>query len=205
MYIVFEWIVGTGKSTQSKKLVEHLKNTYPQKEVIHVREPGGTHIAEAIRTLAQGTEFAEDMDPICEAYLYAAARAQLLYTVVKPALDRGAIVVADRSVVSSLAYQGYAREVGVDKVWDINRQAIISCLPSIIFYLEGDIEHAISRTDDAKGDKFETMGTAFFEKVAEGYQKVSGIHIFKHAWQTIDAHGTVEEVFERIIEKIVVA
>ncbi len=203
MYIVFEGIVGTGKSTQSKKLVEHLQETYPTKEIVHVREPGGTHIAEAIRTLAQGTEFAEEMDPICEAYLYAAARAQLLYTVVKPALDRGAIVIADRSVVSSLAYQGYARGVGVDKFCDINRQAIISCLPTTIFYLEGDVEHSMARIDDA--DKFESMWVDFFQKVEEGYQKVSGIHIFKHARQTIDARGSVDEVFARIVERIVVA
>jgi dTMP kinase len=205
MYIVFEWIVGTGKSTQSKKLVQYLQTAYPHKEIVHVREPWGTSIAEAIRTLAQGTEFAEEMNPICEAYLYAAARAQLLYTVVKPALDRGAVVIADRSVVSSLAYQGYARDVGVDKVWDINRQAIISCLPSIIFYLEGDIEHALARTFDAHGDKFEKMGLAFFQKVAEGYQKVSGIHIFAHARQKIDAKGSVDDVFARIVEKLVIA
>jgi len=205
MYIVFEGIVGTGKSTQSKKLCAYLQETYPQKEVLHVREPGWTHIAEAIRTLAQGTEFSEEMDPICEAYLYAAARAQLLYTVVKPALDRGAIVIADRSVVSSLAYQGYARDVGVDKVRDINRQAIISCLPTTIFYLYGDIEHALQRTFDAAGDKFETMWVDFFKKVEEGYRKVADIHIFKHTRKAIDAHGTIDEVFARILEHIVIA
>ncbi|MEI7477210.1 MAG: hypothetical protein WCJ81_01350 [bacterium] len=88
MYIVLEGIVGTGKSTQAKRLVAYFKERYPDREVIHVREPGSTPIAEDIRHLAQGKEFAETMDPICEAYLYAAARAQLLYTVVKPARDR---------------------------------------------------------------------------------------------------------------------
>jgi dTMP kinase len=205
MYIVFEGIVGTGKSTQSKKLVSYLKETYPEKEVVHVREPGWTEIAEAIRTLAQWQEFAEDMHPICESYLYAASRAQLLYTVVKPALDRGAIVVADRSVVSSLAYQWYARNVGVDKVRDINRQAIISCLPTIIFYLEWDIAHALERASDATGDKFESMGEDFFKVVAEWYDKVSEIHIFKHARKTIDAKGSIDEVFGRVLQHIVIA
>lgn len=88
MYIVFEGTVGTGKSTQSKILVEKLQAQYPDREMIRVREPGKTPIAEAIRTLVQGTEFSEDMDPICEAYLYSAARAQLINTVVVPALAR---------------------------------------------------------------------------------------------------------------------
>ena len=74
-----------------------------------MREPGSTGIAEAIRKLAQGTQFDEAMDPICEAYLFAAARAQLLKTIVKPAVDAGGIVIADRSFISSLAYQGRAR------------------------------------------------------------------------------------------------
>lgn len=88
MYIVFEGIVGSGKSTQSRKLVEFLREKYGSEEVIHVREPGSTPIAEDIRHLAQGKEWEnEDMHPLTNAYLYAAARAQTLHTLVKPALD----------------------------------------------------------------------------------------------------------------------
>ena len=89
MYIVFEGIVGSGKSTQSKKLVEHLRATYPDREILHVREPGSTPIAEDIRHLCQGKEWEdEEMHPLTNAYLYAAARAQTLHTIVYPALDR---------------------------------------------------------------------------------------------------------------------
>jgi dTMP kinase len=106
MYIVFEGIVGSGKSTQSKKLVEFLRQNHPEKEIIHVREPGSTPIAEDIRTLAQGKEWEnESMHPLTNAYLYAAARAQTLHTIVKPALEKGNIVVSDRSFLSSCAYQ----------------------------------------------------------------------------------------------------
>lgn len=199
MYIVFEGIVWTGKSTQSKKLHEYLRQQYPDKEVIHVREPGGTDIAEAIRHIAQWQKFNEDMDPICEAYLYAAARAQLLYTLVKPAHDRGAIIIADRSVLSSLAYQWYARWVWIDKVLDINRQAIIDCIPDVVFYLESSIEHAIERTFDAHWDKFETMGHEFFEKVMQWYHKAAMLPVFQDRWYQIDAYGTIDEVFSRLV------
>ncbi len=198
MYIVFEGIVGTGKSTQSKKLYEYIQEQFPDKEVLRVREPGWTEIAEAIRTLAQWQKFAEDMDPICEAYLYAASRAQLLYTVVKPAKDRGAIIISDRSVLSSLAYQWFARGVGVEKVRDVNRQAIIGCMPDMVFYLESSIEHATERTFDANGDKFEAMGKEFFEKVTEWYHKAATLPAFRGKRHHIDAHGSVEEVFQRI-------
>lgn len=124
MYIVFEGIVGSGKTTQSKKLVEFLRNKYPDREVLHVREPGGTPIAEDIRTLAQAKEWDEPMHPVCNAYLYAAARAQSLHTVVEPALKQGKIVVADRSFVTSLAYQGEAQGLGFEKVLAINEEAV---------------------------------------------------------------------------------
>lgn len=98
-------MVGSGKSTQSKKLFEYLQEKYPERKIIHVREPGSTIIAQEIRLLAQSRVFEEDMHHLTEAYLYAAARAQLLNTVVKPTLEAGGIVISDRSFISSLAYQ----------------------------------------------------------------------------------------------------
>lgn len=132
-----------------------------------MREPGSTGIAEAIRKLAQATQFDELMDPICEAYLYAAARAQLLKTLIKPTVDAGGIVIADRSFVSSLAYQGRARGLGLDKVLAINHAAISDLLPDKVVYLDSEVKHALERTFDPEGDKFEQMGVEFFEKVKE--------------------------------------
>lgn len=99
-------MVGVGKSTQAKLLHQYFSNKYPEKEVLLVREPGGTPIAEAIRKTVQAMDFGEEqMHPLADVYLYAAARAQSLHSLVKPALEKGGIVISDRSFITSLAYQ----------------------------------------------------------------------------------------------------
>lgn len=104
MYIVFEGIVGSGKSTQSKRLENRFRNT--GMPVIRVREPGTSPISEEIRTLAQSRTWErEEMHPITNAYLYAASRSQLIHTIVTPSLQKNTIVISDRSYLSSLAYQ----------------------------------------------------------------------------------------------------
>ena len=106
MYIVLEGIVGSGKSTQSRRLVEFLREQHGTDMVVHVREPGSTPIAEDIRHLAQSKDWVDEvMHPLTNAYLYAAARAQTLHTVVAPALSAGKIVVSDRCFLSSCAIQ----------------------------------------------------------------------------------------------------
>lgn len=202
MYIVFEWTVGTGKTTQSKILTEHLKTQYPDKEVIWVREPGKTPIAEAIRILVQGTEFPEEMDPICEAYLYSAARAQLINTVVKPALERGAIVVSDRCFWSSLAYQWYAKSMGIEKIWEINSPIVSSCLPDMVLFFDMPIDIGMSRTFDGAGDKHELNGKEFFEKVHLWYLECLQDTRFAKKSIIIDALGTKEEVTQRILAQV---
>ncbi len=108
MYIVLEGIVGSGKTTQVKRLVEYFRSQ--GKSVVHVREPGTTPIAEDIRYLAQSKEWTDEkMHPLANAYLYAAARAQTVHTVVYPALERGDIVISDRCFLSSCAIQGEAQ------------------------------------------------------------------------------------------------
>ena len=104
-YIVFEGIVGTGKTTQSKKLYQYFKKQYPRKKIIWTYEPGDSEIANEIRKIVQGTNFNEKMDSICEAYLYASSRAQTLRTIIKPVLEKNGIVIADRSFITSLAFQ----------------------------------------------------------------------------------------------------
>jgi dTMP kinase len=201
-YIIFEGTVGTGKSTQAKRLYDFLKERYPKKQIILTREPGGDEIAESIRKLVQGTEFKQDMVPECEAYLYAAARAQSLRSVVKPCLDAGGIVISDRSYLTSLAYQGYAREVGIKKVLDINKEAIEGFSHGLILYIELDPEQGLKRTFDKGGDKFEKLDCVFFKKVQEGYKKISQMPQFKGNWVNIDGKGDKNTVFERIKEKI---
>lgn len=200
MYIVFEGIVGSGKSTQSKKLVEYLRAKYPDREVIHTREPGGTPIAEDIRTLAQVKEWDEPMHPVCNAYLYAASRAQSLHSLVGPALEAGKIVVADRSFITSLAYQGEAQGLGFEKVLAINSEAVKDTVPDKVIYMDIPVEISLSRTFDAVGDKWEKMGKDFFEKIVTGYHKASHLDMFAGKWGSIDAIGSQDEVFARILE-----
>lgn len=203
MYIVFEGIVGSGKSTQSRKLVEFLREKYGSEEVIHVREPGSTPIAEDIRHLAQGKEWEnEDMHPLTNAYLYAAARAQTLHTLVKPALDSWKIVVSDRSFLSSLAYQWEAQWLGFDTVLSVNRDAIEWILPDIIFYMDIDVETALSRTFDVAWDKWEKMWKTFFESIVRGYDKCEKLDFLKNRFIRIDARRNMEDISVDIYSKI---
>lgn len=201
MYILLEGIVGSGKSTQVKKLVEFFRSKYPDKNIIQVREPGSTPIAEDIRHLAQKKEWEnEDMHPLTNAYLYAAARAQTLQTVVKPALDKWNIVISDRSFLSSLAQQWYAQWLGIEKVFDINREAIWGIFPDIILYLDIPADVALSRIFDEYGDKWEKMGKEFFESIILGYEECEKLEIMKNRFIRIDASGDEKEVFGRIVE-----
>ena len=201
-YIILEGVVGTGKTTQANNVFEYLKNKFPDKKVVLTREPGGTEIAEAIRKLVQATKFEEKMDPICEAYLYASARAQLLRKLVKPVLDQGGIVVSDRSFVSSLAYQGYTRGIGINKVLKVNKTAIENTNPDLILFLELDPEIGLSRTFDKEGDKFEQENVDFFRKIEQGYIEVSQLPEYKGKWVNIDAKGDQDIVFNRIMQEI---
>ncbi|MFA5946014.1 MAG: dTMP kinase [Patescibacteria group bacterium] len=202
MYIVFEGLLGTGKTTQSKALVESLKARFPERKVIWTREPGGSDIAEAIRLLVQATPFNEEMDPICEAYLYASARAQSLRRVVKPVLNAGGIVISDRSFCTSVAWQGFGRGLGLETVLGINAKAIEGLLPDLVIQLELDPAMALARTSDARGDKFETQPLDFHERCAEGYKALARHPLLKDRWRVIDASGTTEQVQQTILETL---
>lgn len=198
-YIVFEGVLGTGKTTQSKMFKAYLEHRFAHREIVWTREPGGSEIADAIRTVVQATPFQETMDPICEAYLFAASRAHTLRTVIKPALERGAIVIADRSFLSSVAFQGAGRDIGIDTVLRINDVAVNDFLPDAILYLDIDPATGLARTSDAKGDKFESLPVAFSERCREGYLGLATHDRFRTRWQTIDASGSREDVFARIL------
>ncbi|MDP1743388.1 MAG: dTMP kinase [Candidatus Amesbacteria bacterium] len=195
-YIVFEGLAGCGKSTQSKLLVEKLKKRFPKRKIIWTREPGGTEIADAIRKVVQGTEYKEKMNYICEQYLYAASRAQTLRTIVKPILDKGGIVVSDRSFFTSMAIQGFGRDLGIPLVLKINEQAIFNMWPDLVIYLEINIRDSLNRTFDKSGDKFEKLGFSFYKKVKHGYSYLA--NKYPKIVKTVDGTGTIEEVSQRI-------
>lgn len=202
MYICFEWVVGTWKSTQSKKLVEYLQLNYPEREVVWTREPWWTEIAEAIRTLVQWTAFTEEMHPLTDVYLYASARAQSLRTIVKPVLDRWGIVVADRSFCTSLAYQWGSQWVGLDTVYEVNAVAVRDCKPDLIFFMDLDVQIGLSRTFDADGDKRERQKIDFFTAAHETYVSLWDYPPIKDHRHTIDASWSIEEVFARVLKQV---
>src|SRR5919205_3262104 len=145
MFVTFEGVDGSGKSTQAELLTDALRES--GREVVATREPGGTPLGEQIReVLLRG----DDASPWAEASLFAAARAELVERVIGPALDRGAVVVCDRYLDSSLAYQGIARGLGVDRVLELNLPAIRGQLPDRTFLLEIDPAEAAARLGDSR-------------------------------------------------------
>ena len=167
MFVTFEGVDGSGKSTQAGLAAAFLAEG--GREVVATREPGGTPLGERIRELLlDGPE----MSAWAEASLFAAARAELAERVIRPALARGAVVVSDRYLDSSLAYQGVARGLGIDRVLGLNA-AVEDLLPDRTFVLLVDEETAASRLGRRAEDRIEREGAAFRESVQEGFRAVA--------------------------------
>jgi dTMP kinase len=170
VFVTFEGIDGSGKTTQVALLQEAL--VAAGREVVATREPGGTALGEGIRELVL---HGVDMTPWAEACLYAAARAELVTEVIVPALDAGAVVISDRYVDSSLAYQGTARGLGLDRVLELNLNAVSGLLPEKTFLLTVDAETAAQRVAKSKLDRIEREGTEFMRRVDEAYRELAAI------------------------------
>ena len=166
-FITFEGCEGSGKSTQVKLLAAHLDRAgIPY---ILTREPGGSPIAEDIRRIILDGKNTEMCDE-CEAMLYAASRIQHLKEKVIPALEAGKLVICDRYVDSSLAYQGYARRLGLEYVADINKKAFELCTPDLTVFLNISPEKAFERKNGAdENDRMEKQGLEFHKRVYDGY------------------------------------
>lgn len=202
MYIVFEWVVWVGKTTQSKNLADRLQKKFPAREVVWIREPGSSEIAESIRNLVQAQKFDETMLPITDVYLYASARAQLLHWKVKTILSWWWIIVSDRSFITSLAYQWHAQWFWIDRVWEVNKLAVQGIIPDIVLFLDLDVHEWYARTFDAAWDKRERQPVDFFEKIYEWFQIIKKNDQYKGIRNDIDASWSVDEVQTRIISII---
>ncbi|AGK51810.1 dTMP kinase [Bacillus sp. 1NLA3E] len=200
VFITIEGPEGAGKTTIINMLAQHLESVgYP---VMQTREPGGIEIAEQIREVILATENTA-MDPRTEALLYAAARRQHLIEKVKPALESGAVILCDRFIDSSLAYQGYARGLGIDEVYTINEFAIEDMMPKLTLYFDIDPEQGLKRINQHKGrevNRLDLETIDFHQKVREGYQLL--ITRFPKRIQLIDASKSVESVFNQALIKI---
>lgn len=198
-FIAFEGIDGCGKSTQVTRLARVITERTGF-EVVLVREPGGTQLGERVRALLLDPATG-DISPEAEALLYAASRAELISEVIAPALERGAWVIADRFIGSSLVYQGVARGLGVERVRAANALAVGTHLPDLTLLLDLPVDVAVSRrsaTGEAP-DRIEQAGNAFMAQVADAYRSCASA---EQSWISVDADAPPDAVFEHVLAAV---
>jgi dTMP kinase len=190
MFVSFEGLDGSGKTTQLGLLADRL--TAEGETVVVTREPGGTELGEAIRDLVL---HGGNVAPWAEAALYAASRAQHVAEVIRPALERGATVLCDRYLDSSVAYQGVARGLGLDRVLELNLAAVGGLLPDVTFLLHVEAQVAGSRLTGHR-DRLEREDCSFHTRAAQGYAELAAR--FPERVVVLDAALPPEEIAERI-------
>lgn len=192
-FITFEGPDGCGKSTQVKLLADHCRNL--GYTVRLTREPGGPSISEKIRALLLDPENKE-MCARAEALLYAASRAQHVEQTIRPAVEDGEVVICDRFMDSSIAYQAFGRELG-DDVRIINEFAVAGMQPDLTFFLDIDPEKGLMRAaSHSKPDRLEQEKLEFHQKVYQGYQKIK--EIYSSRYVCLDAEQSIETIAEQI-------
>jgi dTMP kinase len=179
LYIALEGLEGCGKSTHTKRLGEHL-------DAVITREPGGTRIGTLLRAILADPENS-DLDRRTEALLMAADRAQHMAEVIKPSLAQGRHVVSDRSIYSTLAYQGYGRQLGTEALLSISTWALQDRLPDLVIYIDVPTDVLNARLAKRDLDRFEREGADFFARIAEGFRDLRSAD--PERWIIID--GTV--------------
>jgi len=200
MFITFEGIDGSGKSTQISLLAKFLEEL--GHEVVTTREPGGTEFSEQIRELLLFSK--QIINPIAELFLFEAARAQLITSVINPSIESNKIVISDRYYDSTVAYQGYGRGLNIEDILMCN--AIIDkygAKPDLTFFLDVSFENSLKRRKNScinKIDKIEHSGEVFFQKVIDGYRKIANDNPERIV--TIDANSEKHITFEKIKNKI---
>jgi dTMP kinase len=191
LFVTFEGIDRSGKTTQARMLVDALGD-----EALAVREPGGTDAGERLRELLKDGQLTLGAE--AEALLFAAARAELVAQVIRPALEAGRVVVSDRFLDSSLAYQGVARGLGVEEVKQINRFATQGVTPDLTFLLEIDPARAAERAGQL--DRFEDEGDSLQKSVYEAYRELAAEDPGR--WRIIDADRPSHEVHADVLAAV---
>lgn len=184
-FVVFEGGEGCGKSTQAARLADAIG-------AVLTREPGGTRAGEQVREILLDPGLA-GLDARAEALLMAAARAEHVATVIRPALDSGADVISDRYTPSSLAYQGFGRGLDVETLREVSRWAAGGLEPDLVILLVSDT----ARLGEV-ADRLEQEGAEFHERVANGYAKLAAAD--PSHWRTVDGNGTIDEVAARVLQ-----
>lgn len=196
LFITLEGPDGSGKSTQ----IEHLKQYFEDKEIpcVFTREPGGTAIGEKLREIILDKENSEMCD-MAETLLYAASRAQHVEQLIKPALQEGKVVVCDRFIDSSIAYQGYGRNMG-DSVRIINELTVGECMPDVTFLMELSPKIGKSRINAKSRDRLEREKLEFHNRVYEGYKEIA--KFYPQRFVEIDASRDKEAIRDTIFSHL---
>ncbi|MHA6252930.1 dTMP kinase [Oceanobacillus sp. CAU 1775] len=199
-FITFEGVEGAGKTTVLHAITDRLRNQ--GYDVVATREPGGIEIAEQIRSIILDRDNTE-MEERTEALLYAAARRQHLVEKVLPALEKGKVVLCDRFIDSSLAYQGHARGLGIEEVYHINKFAIQDLMPDITLLFDLDPQKGLERiaaNDDREKNRLDVEKLDFHKRVYAGYQILS--EQYPERIQKVNADQSIELVEESALNKI---
>ena len=195
LFISLEGIEGSGKTTQIHKIRDHFLNQ--EREVTIFREPGGTLFGEGVREVILKSK--ENITPLSEALLFASSRAQLLQNEILPRLNKNEVVILDRFVHSSIAYQGFGRDVTPETISSIHSFEPLNIIPNFTFYLKISMKTSLSRQEKRGNEKdyFEKENSNFYEKVTEGFQYCS--RTFQESFHTIDAEKAEDKVFNSIL------
>ncbi len=200
-FIVFEGIDGSGKTTQIKKLSKWLNASHliPRKnQLVISREPGGTELGKSIRSLLLDTTRKNSPDSITELLLYAADRAQHVNEIIRPSLNKGDWVISDRFCGSTLAYQGYGRNLDIKLIKDLETIATQGIAPDITFLLDIPVDESIKRRVGKTDDRIEKEGREFLSNVSIGFQTLSE----NKKWKKISALKSKEHILSIIQDEI---
>ncbi len=187
-YIAFEGAEGCGKSTQAAKYAESIG-------AVLTRETGGTDIGSRLREILHDTAN-DHLTPRAEALIAAADRAQHIAEIVRPALDAGKTIVSDRSVFSTLAYQGYGRQQDIDEVRTVNEWATDGLWPEVVVFIDTPDEVIAERMSRRKLDRFEAAGDDFHQRVIDGFRTMAAAD--PDRWITVAAVGSISDVAKQI-------
>lgn len=198
LFLTFEGLDGSGKTTQMRLLARRLRAEGG--DVVELAEPGTTEIGKKIRSILLDPSH-EKMSPVAEMLLYFAARAQTVDEILRPALERGAMVLSDRWTDSTRAYQGYGRELGLEWIDQLDRIACRGIEPDLTVLVEIDVGEGLRRARTRNADsaaaetRMDEQARAFYERVAEGYRELAGAH---RRIVAVDGGGSVEDVERRV-------
>lgn len=199
LFISFEGIEGSGKTTQVNMLHAHLLRM--NVDVLATHEPGGTRIGEDIRRVLLNPAF-KDMHPMTETILYAADRSQHFYEVIKPALDAGRVVICDRFIDSTIAYQGVARRVGMEGVQNLNEWITEDRYPDLTFLLDIPFRLGMKRIQERKGalDRIEGESQLFHEQVQEAYKTLA--KLFPRRIKVLNGADKPENIHHIVMQEV---